>query len=112
MAAWYDKAKTLAYGFLKLKPWELDKLTLFEFFDMANAFDEAQVSERWEKSYWTAIIVSPHLKHGAKAEDIMKPFLRQKTKEEKIRDTEEFFENFYRMRKEAENEQKEHICTD
>lgn len=110
--AWCDKAKPLAYGVLRLRPWEFEKLSLMDFHDMLNAADEAKISERWEKSYWVATIISPHLKHGAKAEDIMKPFLKQKTKEEKIKETEAFFENFYRLRKEAEDEQKRNFRKD
>ena len=102
MLAWYDKAKTLAYGMLKLKPWELEKISVFEFNDMAEAYAEAQMIRRRETAYWVANIISPHLKHPAKTEELMKAFERPKTKEERAQEAESFFSNFARQREEAE----------
>lgn len=101
MTAWQSRANALAFGVLKLKPWELDRLTLFEFHDMVNAYIEAKTAERWETAYWIANIISPHMKKPAKVEKLMKPFLKQKTKLELAQEADEFYKNFERQRKEA-----------
>lgn len=103
MAAWYSSAKTLAYGDLMLRPWELDRLSVFEFNDMVDARNEMRQARRWETAYWVANIISPHLKRPAKAETLMKPFIREKTKEERTQEREDFFASFERQRKEAGN---------
>lgn len=101
MTAWQSKANALAFGVLKLKPWELDRLTLFEFYDMVNAYTEAKTAERWETAYWIANIISPHMKKPARVEKLMKPFLKPKTKLEREQEAEEFYKDFERQRKEA-----------
>ena len=103
MAAWYRMAKTLAYGELKLKPWELDELSVFDFNDMVDAVNDIRQACRWETAYWVANIISPHLKRPAKAETLMKPFLKEKTKAERAQERENFFAGFEKQRKEAEN---------
>ena len=103
MAAWYRTAKTLAYGELKLKPWELEELSVFDFNDMVDAVNDIRQARRWETAYWVANIISPHLKRPAKAETLMKPFLKEKSKEERAQEREDFFAEFEKPRKEAEN---------
>ena len=44
MRTWYNAAKPLAFGELRLKPWELDRLSVFEFNDMVDACNEI----RWQ----------------------------------------------------------------
>ena len=99
--AWIDKAKVLAYGVLKLKPWEFEELTLFEFSEMVEAFNEVKMAERWEFAYWVANIVSPHLKKPVKAEVLMAPFLKPVKNADRAKDAEEFFAEFAKQRKEA-----------
>ena len=101
MLAWYDKAKTLAYGALRLKPWEFEKLSIAEFNDMADAYADFLMIRRRETAYWVANIISPHLKRPARTEELMKVFERPKTKEEKAQEAESFFANFARQREEA-----------
>ncbi len=103
MAAWYSQAKILAYGDLMLKPWELDKLSIFEFNDMIDARNEMRQARRWETAYWVSNIISPHLKRPAKAETLMKPFIKEKSKEERVQECEDFFASFERQRKEVGN---------
>ena len=114
MRTWYNAAKTLAFGELRLKPWELDRLSVFEFNDMVDACNEIRMAKRWETAYWEArvkqywdcfwlgsalaIILKP-----AKAGTLMRPFLKQKTKEEQARERERFYADFERQRKEAGN---------
>ncbi len=103
MTAWYSQAKTLAYGDLMLKPWELGRLSVFEFNDMVDARNEMRQAQRWETAYWVANIISPHLKRPAKAETLMKPFIKEKTREERAQERDDFFASFERQRKEAGN---------
>ena len=95
--------RTPAYGYLKLRPWEFDRLSIFEFWDMLNGYYEALTESRWEKAYWTVNIISPYLKSPVKAETLMKPFLKPKTKATVAREAQEFFADFARQRKEIEN---------
>lgn len=103
MRTWYNAAKTLAFGELRLKPWEFDRLSVFEFNDMVDACNEIRMAKRWETAYWVANIISPHLRKPAKAGTLMQPFLKQKTKEEQARERERFYADFERQRKEAGN---------
>lgn len=96
---WMDKAKVHAYGLLRLKPWEFEKLTIFDFLDMVNAYDEVKTNERRETAYWVANIISPHLKHPAKVDELVKPFMRKPTASQRAEEAEEFFRQFEENRK-------------
>lgn len=37
MVEWCHQVRVPAFGLLRLKPWEFDKLSIFEFFDMIMA---------------------------------------------------------------------------
>ena len=91
---WMDKAKVHAYGLLHLKPWEFEKLTIFDFLDMLNAYDVVKTNERREIAYWVANIISPHLKRPAKVDELVKPFLKKPTKSQKADEAEQFFKQF------------------
>lgn len=49
MRTWYNAAKTLAFGELRLKPWEFDRLSVFEFNDMVDACNEIRMAKRWKR---------------------------------------------------------------
>ena len=102
MTEWCRQARVPAFGFLHLKPWEFDKLSIFVFFDMITAWQEAKTAERWERAYWVANIMSPHLKKPVKPATLMKPFEKKKTKQEIIEERESFFDSFERQREEVE----------
>lgn len=99
---WENSIKAVAYGFLNLKPAELDDLTILEFEDMFDAFQEARLSRLWESAYWTANIMSMHSRKPIKAESLMQPFLPHNA-QDKAAEGEAFFRDFYQQRKEAEN---------
>lgn len=93
----------LAYGRLKFKPSEFYELDLMEFEDIAKAYEEAELARRWETAYWVCTLIGPHLGKNSRVntQSLMKPFL---PKEEIVRTKEEcndFFENFYKQRKEV-----------
>lgn len=98
---WRKKAASAAYGILKLKPWEFDRLTFFDFYDMLGAWKEAKESERWEQAYWIVNLMNPHLKRPIKPDVLMKPFTSPKTSAETAAERAEFFRSFNKQRKEA-----------
>lgn len=67
---------------------------------MVEAYLEQQLSERWEKAYWVASLMSVHTKRPVKPEKLMKPFLPPKTKEEIQKERDQFFAEFEARRKE------------
>ena len=74
-----------------------------EFEDMANAYEQAELARRWETAYWVRSLIGPHLvkNSGVTTKSLMKPFL---PKEEIVRTKEEcedFFNDFYKQRKEV-----------
>jgi hypothetical protein len=95
-------AKPIAYGHLKLKPNEFYEMDLNDFEDMRTAHEQAETERRWEMAYWVCNMISPHLGKGkVSVNSLVKPFLPKKeivrTKEE----CENFFEDFYKQRKEV-----------
>lgn len=70
---------------------------------MANAYEQAELARRWETAYWVCSLMKPHLvkNSGVTTKSLMKPFL---PKEEIVRTKEEcedFFNDFYKQRKEV-----------
>lgn len=76
-------------------------LSVKDFADMVEAYNEMKTVERWEYAYWVANIISPHMRRPVKAQTLMRPFLKPESKAEKAKDAEEFFADFAEQRKEA-----------
>ena len=91
---WIAEVKTVAYGYLKLKPWEFEMLSIIDFEDMYEAYAQAHERELWEQAYWVSNMISVHTKHGVTAEQIMKPFIKEKSAQQKGLEAERFFVEF------------------
>lgn len=89
----------VAYGALKLKPEELYALTPLELEEMLDAHEKQELKRRWETAYWVSHLMSIHTKKVVKPDNLMKPFLPQKTAAEIKEERAEFFKGFELQRK-------------
>jgi hypothetical protein len=77
---------------------------------MAEAHEKAEEERRWETAYWVSGLMTAAQMAGRtkkvkviQPKNLMKPFIKKKTKAEKFEEGERFFERFYKQRKEDEN---------
>ena len=75
-------------------------MDLNDFDDMLNAYEQAELTRRWEMAYWVCNMVSPHVGKGkVSTQGLMKPFLPKKEIIRTSEECDEFFDNFYKQRK-------------
>ena len=79
---------------LKLMPAQVDELTFIEIDDMKRGIKKEEMRERWEKAYWVAAIIQPHVKEPINAEVLMRPFLPEKTEQDMIEEKEQLKQIF------------------
>lgn len=91
---WMADVKVVAYGVFKLKPWEFERLSIIEFEDMYEAYEEVHERDLWEQAYWVANMISVHTKHGVATNKLMKPFLKKPSAATKGQEAEQFFADF------------------
>lgn len=92
-------AEGVAYGVLGLKPQEFYKLTPAELIKMLEGYERRRRDILWIVSYYAANLMGTQIKNIS-PEKLMKPFLPQKSKEDKEAEKEQFFKDFYSKRKE------------
>ena len=97
------KAKLVAYGVLGLKPWEFDELSVMDFNEMVDGYNQKTMADRWAMAYWTANIMNVSIKHPVSPSELMKPFTKDAGRT-RAKDAEAFFAEFERQRREAERE--------
>ena len=98
-----------AYAIFKLRPWEFDELSVGEFNDMIDAYNEMKESSRWETAYWVALLMSTQTSKPVQPKALLKPFSKPKTAADIIDEREEFFREFEAERQEIERRRKEEI---
>ena len=67
---------------------------------LLDGYDQRKMNILWMVSYFTANLMGTQVK-TISPEKLMQPFLRKKTKEEKLQEQEDFFTSFYKMREET-----------
>lgn len=101
---WIAAAIVPAYGIFRLKPYEFEELTIREFNQMVDAYQQVKMGAMWEQAYWVSNLMSIHTKKPVSPKTLMKPFIKKKTIEEIKRERDQFFEDFEKQRKEDHNE--------
>lgn len=79
-------------------------LSPLDLIEMYEAVMDDEQQKRWETAYWINNLLNiqiPKDKKRIKVQDLMRPFLPQKTKYEKEEEKREFYRRFQRQRKEA-----------
>ena len=84
---------------LGLTPDEFRKLSPLELMKMLDGYEMRKREMLWLASYFTANLMATQIKNVT-PEKLMRPFLPQKTKEEKEEERAQFFKDFYAKRKE------------
>lgn len=98
---WLEWAENAAYGVLGLKPDEFYHLSPMELMKLLVGYEQRRMNRLWLASYFTANLMGAQIRNIS-PEKLMQPFLPKKTKEEKVREREDFFTSFYAERKEEE----------
>ena len=60
--------------------------------------------QRWDMAYWISNLLSIHTRHPVQPYELMKPFINSI---DARADAKEFFDNFYKERRELEEQRKE-----
>lgn len=63
--------------------------------------------QRWDMAYWISNLLSIHTRHPVQPYELMKPFINSIDAEKERADAKEFFANFYKERRELEEQRKE-----
>lgn len=104
MSKWINSAVIPAYGIFKLRPKDFEELTIREFNQMVDAYQQVKMGRLWENAYWVSNLMSIHTKKPVLPKQLMKAFFKEKSIEEIKKEREEFFDDFEKQRKEERNE--------
>ena len=92
--AYIHSLAPIVYGMLQLTPAQVDELTFIDIDDMKQGFEKEEMRKRWEKAYWVAAIIQPHIKETITAEQLMRPFLPEKTEQDMLEEKEQLKQIF------------------
>lgn len=86
---------------LGLRPHEFYHLTPLELWKMIDAHEEAELARRYETAYWIANLMNTQVRKKIRVDHLMAPFIRKKTKAEKVDERDAFFASFKKQQEEA-----------
>lgn len=86
--AYIHSLAPVLYGMLKLMPAQVEELTFIDIDEMKRGVEEEEMRKRWETAYWVASMVQPHVKEAVTAEQLMRPFLPEKTEQDVLSEKE------------------------
>lgn len=72
-----------------------------ELWKMVEAREEAEQAQRYERAYWVANIMNTQVRKKIRIERLIAPFIRPKTKAEKVEERDDFFASFKKQQEEA-----------
>lgn len=87
--AYIHSLAPILYGMLKLMPAQVDELTFIDIDEMKRGVEKEEMRKRWETAYWVASMTQPHVKGTVTAEQLMRPFLPEKTAEDMLSEKED-----------------------
>lgn len=100
-AEWLEYAEPIAYR-IGIHPAEFEDMQPGEFYHMLEAFQERRKDEDFRRSYFTAMIMSPHLKEPVNPQDLFNPLYYTQDeiramKEKQAMEDVEYFKSFKTM---------------
>ncbi len=92
--AYIHSLAPLLYGRLHLLPEQVDALTFLDIDEMKRGVEKEEMRKRWEKAYWVSAMIQPHIKETITAEQLMLPFLPEKTEQDMLEEKEQLKQIF------------------